>query len=158
MSIEISPLGSLDGRSLDAVIKVNIDQLERMQSLSVDVPSAVAPRQRTKIDVPQVSQFRLHDRFRFPGDQVLLVSLGVVPLPQTAETSTSPFKLPDALGGGPERGELLLFIEAKGAGAFGAVQPATATVPAAAAPPASGAPSILGGLPTLPLTPSRPRY
>lgn len=187
MSIEISPLGSLDGRSLDAVVKVSIDQLERLQALSVDVPSAVASRQRTKIEVPQVSQFRLHDRFRWPIDQVLLVSLGVVPLPSTVDAVTSGgFRLPDALGGGPDRGELLLFIESKPWQAGMQTTPTT-TAPAAAAPtgiqaipgmlpnllpgvlpgstpaPAQPAaltpPSILGGLPNVaPLAPSQPRY
>ena len=187
MSIEISPLGSLDGRSLDAVVKVSIDQLERLQALSVDVPSAVASRQRTKIEVPQVSQFRLHDRFRWPIDQVLLVSLGVVPLPSTVDAVTSGgFRLPDALGGGPDRGELLLFIESKPWQA-GMPQAMPTAAPAAAAPtgiqaipgmlpnllpgmlpggtpaPAQPAaltpPSILGGLPNVaPLAPSQPRY
>jgi hypothetical protein len=152
LSFEISPLGSLDGRSLDAVVKVNIDQLERLQSLAVEVPSTAAPRQRTNINVPQVSQFRLHDRFRFPVDHVLLVSLGVVPIPKTVDVSTSPFKLPEALSGGPDRGEMLVFIEAKPRGV------GDTTPPAAAPPPTSAAPAILGHLPTLPLGPSRPRY
>lgn len=152
LSVEISPLGSLDGRSLDAVIKVSIDQLERMQSLSVDVPSAAAPRQRTAIAVPQVSQFRLHDRFRFPVDQVLVVSLGIVPIPQTAEPSSSAFKLPDALGGGPDRGEVLLFVEAKPKGVGDTFTPSTTPAPA------TGIPALIGNLPNLPIKPSIPRY
>ena len=34
-----------------------------------------------KIEVPQVAQFRFHERFRWPVDQVLLVGMGMVPLP-----------------------------------------------------------------------------
>lgn len=158
MSIELSPLGSLDGRSLDAVVKVSIDQLERLQALNVDVPSAAAPRQRTAIQVPQVSQFRLHDRFRWPIESVLLVSLGVVPLPSTAEaTSTGGFKLPDALGGGPDRGELLMFVEAKPwqTGTQPGVIPGA---PAPAAQPGFSVPNILGGLPQVVPLPSQTRY
>lgn len=158
MSIELSPLGSLDGRSLDAVVKVSIDQLERLQALNVDVPSAAAPRQRTAIQVPQVSQFRLHDRFRWPIESVLLISLGVVPLPSTAEaTSSGGFKLPDALGGGPDRGELLMFIEAKPwqTGTQPTTIPGTTTP---ATQPGFSVPNILGGLPQVVPLPSQTRY
>jgi len=157
-SIEISPLSSLDGRSLDAVVKVNIDQLERLQTLAVEVPSAVAPRQRTDIGVPQVSQFRLHDRFRFPADQVLVVSLGIVPIPSAAD-ATSGFRMPAVLSGGPDRGEMLLFIDSRGAATTAPV--AGPTTPAAgptATTPVPGLTPIVGGLPTVPLGPSRARY
>ncbi|MCE9607756.1 MAG: hypothetical protein K8U03_22945 [Planctomycetia bacterium] len=150
-SIEISPLSSLDGRSIDAVVKVNIDQLERLQTLPVEVPSAVAPRQRTEIAVPQVSQFRLHDRFRWPADQVLVVSLGVVPIPSATEASAAGgFRMPAMLSGGPDRGEMLLFIDSR-----------SPTSTAAAPTPTVQTPSltpIVGGLPNMPLTPSRARY
>lgn len=202
-SIEISPLGSLDGKSTDAVIKANIDQVERLQSLSVDVPSTAAPRQRTKIEVPQVSQFRMHDRFRWPVDQVLVISLGVVPLPSATPATNTGLKLPDAFGGGPERGEVLIFLEARNGAVATAgvatsptapfaglsspavpqpagVQPTTAApftttgaTPNSALPgttpipqpnpggslfPGLTRPAILGGLPNVPVAPSRPRY
>lgn len=163
-SIEISPLASLDGRSLDAVVKVNIDQLERLQALAVEVPSAVAPRQRTEISVPQVSQFRLHDRFRWPVDAVLVVSLGVVPLPSAADAATvGGFRMPAMLSGGPARGEMLVFIDSRSAAAT--TPAATPTVPATpgltpvapSTPGTTGVPTV-GGLPTVPLGPSRARY
>lgn len=162
-SIEISPLASLDGRSLDAVVKVNIDQLERLQALAVEVPSAVAPRQRTEISVPQVSQFRLHDRFRWPVDAVLVVSLGVVPLPSAADATTvGGFRMPAMLSGGPARGEMLVFIDSRSAAAT--LPAAAPTVPTTmpglspVAPGVSGVPTV-GGLPVVPLTPSsRARY
>ena len=139
VSIEFTPLASLDGRSLDAVVKVNIDQLERLQTVSVDVPSTVAPRQRTDVNVAQVGQFRLHDRFRWPVDQVLLVSLGIVPIPGRADAAIGGFRLPAALAGGPERGELLLFIATGTRG--GATVPSLGTPPAgASSPPLGSAP------------------
>jgi hypothetical protein len=137
MSLEISPLVSLDGRSLDAVLKVNIDQLERLQSLAVDVPSTVAPRQRTELQVPQISHLRLHDRFRWPREAVLVVSLGIVPLPSTTDAAPGGIRLPAVLGGGPDRGELLLFVDGK-SGSVGVVPAAaTATLPTAGAPATS---------------------
>ncbi|MBA4019670.1 MAG: hypothetical protein C0483_21100 [Pirellula sp.] len=174
-SVEVSPLSSLDGRTLDAVVKVNIDQLERLQSLSVEVPSSVAPRQRTDIQVPQVSQFRLHDRFRWPTDSVMLISLGIVPVPSAADAATTVggFRMPAMLSGGPDRGEVLIFIDSKALLAGVAAQPAAATsgtlapwqatgttLPAAGAPATAtpGLTPVVGGLPNLNLTPSRARY
>lgn len=163
-SIEISPLSSLDGRSLDAVVKVNIDQLERLQTLAVEVPSQVAPRQRTDIAVPQVSQFRLHDRFRWPTDQVLVISLGVVPLPSAADAAPAGgFRMPAVLSGGADRGEMLLFIDSRNAAVPGTTPAGTpaatpAANPAAATTPLQPLTPIVGGLPTVPLGPSRARY
>ncbi|MGC3971986.1 MAG: hypothetical protein QM775_32985 [Pirellulales bacterium] len=184
-SVEISPLASLDGRTIDAVIKVNIDQLEKLQSLAVEVPSTVAPRQRTDIQVPQVSEFRLHDKFRWPADAVILISLGVVPIPSAADAAATGFRMPAMLSGGPERGEVLLFIDSKGGLAAiagqtqglptggaaswtsGGLTPvgnsATGKIPAGGTQPATGAAAsgltpVLGGLPNVPLTPSRQRY
>ena len=72
-----SPLLSLDGQTIDAVIKCHIDQLERLMPVMMDVPSQVSPHQRSKIDVPQITHCRLHERFRWPTDQVLLVGWGL---------------------------------------------------------------------------------
>ena len=56
--LEFSPLMSLDGRMVDAAIKLNLDQVEKVIPVPLDVPSAVAPRQRSQLDVLQTSQFR----------------------------------------------------------------------------------------------------
>jgi hypothetical protein len=175
-SVEICPLASLDGRTIDAVIKVHIDQLEKLQSLSVEAPTSVAPRQRTDIQVPQVSEFRLHDKFRWPADSVILISLGVVPIPSAADAAaTSGFRMPAMLSGGPDRGEVLLFIDSKGglAGITGQPSPLAGNTPApwtaggvtpaigGTAQPSAAQPGltpVLGGLPNVPLTPSRQRY
>jgi hypothetical protein len=166
-SVEIAPLASLDGKTIDAVIKVNIDQLERLQTLAVEVPSTAAPRQRTDIGVPQVSQFRLHDRFRWPADAVILISLGVVPVPAASEAATlGGIRMPAMLSGGPDRGEALLFIDSRGglAGIAGPTQPATPATGVApfsaggTTPAQPGLTPVLGGLPNVNLTPSRQRY
>jgi hypothetical protein len=110
-ALELNPLLSLDGRTVDAVIKCNIDQLEKLIPVMLEVPSAVAQRQRTKIEVPQTSQLRLHERFRWPTGQVLLISMGVVATPSSLETPG--FKIPLPLSG-PPRADLLVFVESKG--------------------------------------------
>lgn len=111
-SLEFSPLLAIDGQTVDAVIKCNIDQLEKLVPVTLDVPNPVAPRQRTKVEVPQSSQCRLHERFRWPVDQVLVVGLGVVATPTPDEQGGLLDALP--LPSGPARADLLVFIESKG--------------------------------------------
>ncbi len=132
-TFELNPLLSLDGRLIDAVVKCNIDQVERLLPVTLDVPTTVASRQQTKIEVPQVSQCRLHERFRWPTDQVLLVGLGMVAPPTAAEPAA--FRLP-LLSSAPERSDLLLFIESRGRTgqpiSVTRAEPAPVTVPAQA--------------------------
>jgi hypothetical protein len=108
--LEFSPLLSLDGRVVDAVLRCEIDQIEKMIPVMIDVPTAAAPRQRQQIDVPQPISSRLHERFRWPADQVLLVSLGVGPTP--VPTPAGGLSVP--LLSGPQRADLLIFVESRG--------------------------------------------
>jgi hypothetical protein len=126
-SLELNPLLSLDGRMIDAVVKCNIDQLEKLVPVMLEVNTPAAPRQRAKIDVPQMTHSGLHERFRWPSDQVLLVGLGVVATPV-------PDKPGGLLGGinvlgTPPRADLLVFIEGRGkvAGEAAPVQTSAAT-------------------------------
>lgn len=132
-SLELDPLLSLDGKSIDAMIKCHIDQLERLVPVTVDVPTVLAPRQHTEIEVPQWSSYRVHERFHWPVDQVLLLSMGVVAAPATPTSdSSSSFMFST-----PARTELLVFVASKGAGG----------TPPTAAPQstASGAPQTYQG-------------
>jgi hypothetical protein len=109
-SLEMSPLLSLDGHLIDTVIKCNLDQVEKMMAVAVDAPTAAAPRQRAQIEVPQLTSFRLHERFRWPTEQVLLISCGVVatPVPTEAPGIKIPLLTPS------DRAELLIFVESRG--------------------------------------------
>ena len=111
-SLEFSPLLSLDGTLVDAAIKCNIDQIERLMPVSLEIPVAAAQRQRTQVDVLQSSQFRLHERFRWPADHVLIVGLGVVPTPVAREASGLTMGLTSFMG--PARADMLLVLESKG--------------------------------------------
>ena len=113
-SLEFSPLLSANRQMIDATIKCNIDQIEKMIPVMVDVPTAVAKRQRTKIEVPQLIHFRFHERFRWPVDQVLLVGMGMVALPVPVDSKPLVRGLPLPLGSTPPRADLLVFVEAKG--------------------------------------------
>ncbi|HEY2837727.1 MAG TPA: hypothetical protein VGJ26_01160 [Pirellulales bacterium] len=111
-SLELSPLLSLDGNSIDAVIKCNIDQLERLVPVMLDVPTRVASGQRAKVEVPQITHCRLHERFRWPTDHILLVGLGVVATPVPADPS--PLRAAIPWTPSPSRADLLVVVEAKG--------------------------------------------
>lgn len=114
--LEFSPLLTSDRQLLDGVIKCNIDQVEKMIPVELEAPTATAPRQRTPVEVPQVTHFRFHERFRWPVGQALLVGMGVVPLPVPVDAKATQLvpgiSLP--LPKSPPRAELLVLIEAKG--------------------------------------------
>src|SRR6185369_17752046 len=74
-SLEFSPLLALDLASADAVVKLRLNQVEKMLPVKLDLPTTVAPNQRVQIDVPQMTSSNLHERFRWPTDKVLLLSM-----------------------------------------------------------------------------------
>jgi hypothetical protein len=131
-SLQISPLMSLDGSTCDAAIQCSIDQLEKLVTVGVEVPVG-AQTQKAQIQVPQLVSWRLNERVRWPTDQVLVLSCGIVAAPA-----------PGAAGGGlgllnpfataSERCDALLFVEPKGRGSQSL---ATIPYPGAAAPAAS---------------------
>src|SRR3990172_1582295 len=90
LKLEFNPLLSLDGKVVDAVVRCEVDLVEKLIPVMIDVPTTVAPRQRQRIDIPQPISSRLHERFRWPADQVLLISLGVGPAPVAPATSRRP--------------------------------------------------------------------
>lgn len=112
-SLQISPLMSLDQRTVDAVIKCQVEQLERFVAVPIDLPTpAGQQRQRVQIQVPQTAGWRLHERFRWPADHVLLISCGVGAAPGPEQPTT--FGIPNPLSGAAPRSDALLFIESKG--------------------------------------------
>lgn len=119
-TIDFNPLMSLDGQSVDAMIRCDVDQLERVVPATIDVPTAIAPRQHTEIEVPQSSSYRLRQQFHFPANQVLLISFGIIAAPVASEPAIRLTFNP-----GPPRAELLAFVENRG----------TATSPLATALP-----------------------
>ena len=78
-----------------------------MVPVMLEVPAAGYTRQRAKIEVPQMSHFRFHERFRWPMDQVLLIGLGMVapPLPVDKATLAAALPLPDFAGPGRPVGD-----------------------------------------------------
>ncbi len=110
-SLQVSPLLSLDGRTIDAVIKCHIDQVEKLISIPVEFSSG-GKRQSVQVQVPQLVSWRLHERFRWPAENVLLLSCGVVATPTEGQATSRP--LPILSGVLPQRADALLFLESKG--------------------------------------------
>lgn len=112
-ALQLSPLMSLDGRTCDAAIKCNIDQVERLVPVNIDV-NIGGQSQRAQIQVPQLVSWRFQERFRWPADQVLLLSCGVVASPAGNSAGGSPLNLFGALGQAGERADALLMVECRG--------------------------------------------
>ena len=113
-SLEFNPLLSTDRRSVDAMIKCQIDQVEKLVPVMLEVPTQTSPRQRARVEVPQMSNFRFGERFRWPTDQVLLLGLGIVALPVPVDSTPTVAGLPLPLPSSPPRADLLVIIESKG--------------------------------------------
>ena len=116
-ALEFNPLLSLDQGTVDAVIKLRLNQLEKLVPVMLEVPTVVAQRQRARVEVPQMTSCNLHERFRWPTDQVLLLSMGVVatPAPTVPNPLTSILPIEQAA----PRADALLFIEPRGRVAAG---------------------------------------
>jgi len=121
-SLKFSPLLSLDGTTIDAVIKANVNQVEKMEPVPIETPTSLPTRQRLQIQVPQIVSWQMHERFRWPIDQVLLLSCGVIAAPAPTKTSFISFgrngskslRVNNPIKMGPARTNVLLFVESKG--------------------------------------------
>jgi hypothetical protein len=125
-SLEFSPLLALDLGSADAVVKLHLTQIEKLLPVKLDLPATVAANQHVQVDVPQLTSSNLHERFRWPTDKVLLLSMGVVATPGPTKDNPITDAVTDAVPmlKSPPRADALLFVESAGVTAP-APQPAT---------------------------------
>lgn len=112
--LELSPLLGVDGRAIDCVIKAEIDQVDKLKPCQLELPLPNNQVHRTKIDVPQMVSWRLHERFRWPSDMVLLLSCGVVASPDRPQAALPLLNLEMITGATAGRADALLFIEYRG--------------------------------------------
>ena len=113
-TLDFSPLLSSDRRMIDATIKCDIDQVEKMFSIMLDVPAQSSARQRIKIEEPQMTHYRFHERFRWPVEHVLLIGMGMVALPVPVDGRPMVPGVPLPIGTMPARADLLVFVECRG--------------------------------------------
>lgn len=112
--LELSPLLSKDGLALDCVIQADIDQVDKLIPVQMDLPLPSGQTHRAQIEVPQVVSWRLHERFRWPTDMVLLLSCGVVASPDRGQSSIPLLNLEMLTGETAGRADALLFVHYRG--------------------------------------------
>ena len=130
IGLTVTPLALLDAQNMAANVKLDVIQVERMFTTMIDVPTAANPRQRVQIESPQMAYFKLDEIVRFPKNKVLLLDLGTVPLPNTAESDSRNVLAEISKGINPaRRGNVLIFIECATGGVAPAVTSSPVTVP-----------------------------
>lgn len=116
--LQISPLLSEDRSVVDVVIRCEIDQVEKINNVNLVLPLPNGQSQSAQIQVPQMSSWRLHERFRWPADQVLVLSCGVVSAPEASGNNTVAGQSGGLMGLFPsstgQRADALLVIQHKG--------------------------------------------
>ena len=117
IGLSLTSLAVLDSLNMDVNIKLDIVQIERMLSTPIDITSATNARQRFLLESPQMAYFNLNEIVRFPKNMVLLLDLGTVPLPNTADDNSRNVLSEIARGVNPaRRGNVLVFIECTSGG------------------------------------------
>ena len=138
IGLSLTPLAMLDGQHMAAAIKLDIVQIERMFATTIEIATATNSRQRVQIESPQMAYFKLDEVVGFPKSRVLLLDLGAVPLPNTAEGDSRNVLSEISKGINPaRRGNVLIFIECTSGGALPAVSssPPATTAPVRTARP-----------------------
>lgn len=102
--LELNPLLTTDGAYVDAVIKLHVNQVEKLRDVTLDVASPFDPTLATRMQVPQRASYDMNERFHWPTDKVLLVGLGMVPAAAPTAGSLLDF-------GQAPREDLLLLID-----------------------------------------------
>ncbi len=111
-SIKLSALRSKDGKLMDAELVCSVDQVEQFRNVNVDVPGPNGSAQTHPISVPQLSSWRLKERFRWPTDRVLILSVGVVAAPNRKMQPS--LNLTNVFEPNRRRADALLFLDSKG--------------------------------------------
>ncbi|MEM9943411.1 MAG: hypothetical protein AAF939_17745 [Planctomycetota bacterium] len=113
--LEISTLSSIENEAIEAMIHCEVDQVEKLNPVTVGLPNYAGGAEEMNLQIPQLISWRLKERFRWPNDQVLLLSCGVVAKPDP-QRQRLPIRFPGAnlTGGRGDRADALLFIDYRG--------------------------------------------
>lgn len=111
-SLWVSPLLSREGDVIDAVLRCKVSQVEDMLVVPVDLMTP-GGKARVEVQVPQAIHWQVHEQFRWPTNQVLIVSCGMTATPQMDRASAG--LLPGILQGGrPGRADAIMMLELNG--------------------------------------------
>lgn len=111
-AMKLSPLLSADGKTVEAHFNCTIDQVEKLVNVPFDITIG-GQTQRSQIQVPQIVSWRLQERFRWPADQVLLLSCGVIASPTGDAGGALALLKPLDLDKRGSRSDALMFVEFK---------------------------------------------
>jgi hypothetical protein len=126
-SLQISPLATADGRMMEAMIRCSADQIEQLSPLPIDLRSAGLPSGSAQIEIPQMASWRLQERLRWPVEEVLVLSRGLVAMPGLKRTAWS--GLTPLPSGPAPRADALLMLDCRTESSAGmAGSPERATV------------------------------
>jgi hypothetical protein len=121
LRLELSPLISVDQSTIDLTISCGVQQIEGLKRVNVDLMMPTGQSQTAQIEVPQVVSWQLKERFRWPSDQILLISGGVVATPAGGNQDatllgqgSSMLGLDRLTGSRGPRADALLMLEFKG--------------------------------------------
>lgn len=109
-TLNLACLNSLDSRSMEVCIECEVNQVEKLNSVKINVPGTTGNTQKMNLQIPELVNWRLHERIRWPSDQVLLLNVGVVANP----TPDNGKPLPGILSKASQRADALLFLEYEG--------------------------------------------
>lgn len=109
--LEINPLVSQDGQAIEAVVKCSVNQVEKLSSIRSTGVDQFGLYRQSQIQIPQVSSWQLHERFRWPKDEVLLISRGIVATPERATKWNEPIRR--MMDNNGQRGNALLFLQSR---------------------------------------------
>ncbi|MDG2015027.1 MAG: hypothetical protein P8J33_16095 [Pirellulaceae bacterium] len=111
-TLDFSALNSLNGQTIDAIIGIEINQVEDIQAVTVDLPTANGQTQPYQLQIPQLVSWEIEERFRWPSNMVLVISCGVVATPGPQKEAL--FGLTSLINGTQGRADALMFVEYKG--------------------------------------------
>ena len=111
-ALKLATLTSLDGKTIEATIECTVDQVEKLRSVKIAIPGAENTNgAQVNLQIPQMVSWEIQERFRWPNDQVLVLSCGVVANPKPKANN---LLIPDLFEVDRGRADALLFIEYRG--------------------------------------------
>ncbi len=110
--LDFSTMASLDGQSIETIVKFEINQVEGVQPVNLNLPTAGGQTQPFQLQIPQLVSRKIEERFRWPSNMVLVLSCGVVATPGPQKEAF--FGIPNLVNGTKGRADALMVIEYKG--------------------------------------------
>lgn len=111
-SLWVSPLLSREGDVIDAVLRCKVSQVEDMLVVPVDLMTP-GGKARVEVQVPQAIHWQVHEQFRWPANQVLIVSCGMTATPQMDRATAG--LIPGILQASrPGRADAIMMLELNG--------------------------------------------